>query len=115
MSNHQATTVNIITNVEERIPAAFIRRLQERGITINISKNNEQHNTSGDNASYQRTRYTTNYPGVQIQIKKGERKEDIGIISILHIFGSKLYLCGTEDLTDYADIIAREIIMQQLH
>ena len=113
MSKFNTTPVKIIADDEIDIPSAFIQRLQEKGVSIDISHISRSRDPSTA-LSDQRTKYTTDYKGIQILIKRGQRKEDLGIISILHIFGNKLYLNGTKDLTDYVNIIAREIMRRKL-
>ena len=97
----ETVNITIMDNIEA--PASFISLLEEKGFMVNIS-----YNPTKSSDRYTRSQYTTDYKGIKVLIKLGKRKADYGVISILHIYGNKLYLCGTEDLVNYVDKITRE-------
>lgn len=103
---NQEVSLVILDDIEE--PKSFISMMQRNGFTVLISRNQENNSDI-----YKRSEYTTEYDGVKILIKNGTRNSDDGIISVLHIYGNKLYLCGTTDLVDYSDIILRETMARQ--
>ncbi len=86
-------------------PVDFMQALENRGFTVVID-----HTVPGPVPEHKRSEVHTDYPGIMILIKKGQRKSDIGIISVIHIFGNKLYLCGTQDLMLYVNKITRDAI-----
>ncbi len=84
-------------------PTSFINLLEKKGFAVNIS-----YDPGKSPENYTRSEHTTDYKGIKVLIKLGKRKVDYGVISILHIYGNKLYICGTEDLVNYVDKITRD-------
>ena len=93
----------VLDNIEP--PVDFMQALESRGFTIDID--NE---VPPPQPEHHRSEVHTDYPGIMVLIKKGQRKSDLGVISIIHIFGNKLYLCGTADLIHYVNKITRDAI-----